>query len=158
MTKRKVFINADNQATFVCPECQRSSVRDVSQYTHIDKAVRVKCQCECGHSYFVSLERRKHYRKEISLPGIFKSQAIGRGQMTIKDISRFGLKFEVKSGRCPYLDEVVIVEFYLDDSHNTFISKEAVIKKVHNMTVGAEFCSINSSNQADRRLGFYLMP
>lgn len=157
-TQRKVFINTENMATFVCPECMKSKTTNVSKYKNIDRAVRVKCNCDCGHTYSVMLERRKYYRKETNLPGVYKSKRLGRGKLVILDISRFGLKFDITSGRYPMIEDVLVVEFTLDDSHKSFISKEVVVKKVYESTIGAEFITVDSSSDSDRRIGFYLMP
>ncbi len=159
MTLKKVFINEENIATFVCPKCEKAKTSDVSKYKDIDQAVKIKVRCPCTNVYSVLLERRKYYRKEVNLPGRYKcaEKSIG-GPMKVKDMSRFGLKFDAGSVHLVAIGDKVAVEFTLDDSHNTFIQKDTIIKTVHDAIVGAEFFNVNDVSLADRRLGFYLMP
>jgi len=159
MTLTKVFMNEENIATFVCPKCEKSKTSDVSKYKDIDQAVKIKVRCPCTNVYSVLLERRKYYRKEVNLPGTYKcSQKNLKGPMKVKDLSRFGLKFDAGSTHIVSAGDRISVEFTLDDSHKTVIQKDAVVRTVHDAIIGAEFRNVNDVSLADRRLGFYLMP
>ncbi|WP_448384239.1 hypothetical protein [Desulfosoma sp.] len=65
MDTLKVFVTQDGKATIVCPQCgfarQVDATRFPQQNTH------VKVRCPCGHSFRVSLEIRKAYRKPVFL-------------------------------------------------------------------------------------------
>jgi len=67
----------------ICPKCGKSVVANVEKYKTINKPIRVKCKC--GHAYFISLEIRKFYRKEIKLSGIYinNSKDKEQGNITI---------------------------------------------------------------------------
>ena len=158
MEEKKVFMNEKNIATFVCPKCQKIKTADVSEYKDIDRAVRVKCRCSCRHSYSVLLERRKYYRKMTDLPGVYLFEGEYRTPMTVKDLSRNGLKFELKGKRHLMVGDTLFVEFPLDDGKKTFIRKEIVIKMVTGRLIGAEFCDIMPGNPVDKAIGFYLIP
>jgi len=158
MAINKVFMNEENKATFVCPECERAKTVDVSKYKDIKRAVRVKAKCKCGNQYSVLLERRKYYRKETKLPGYVYGESDNKGPMTVKDLSRFGIKFELGSKRFLFVGDKVVVEFELDDGHKTLIKKEVKIVSLSGNLIGAEFCNMGNVDLADRRLGFYLMP
>ena len=158
MEPTKVFVNAENRATFTCPYCKKTSIKDVSKYAVMEKAVRIKYKCSCGQSHSVLLERRKHYRKETELPGEFSSPKTGKGMMVVRDLSRFGLKFETLGNYSFELGKKVRVVFHLDDSHRTEIKKDVVVKNISGHVIGAEFSKLNDTELADRRLGFYLMP
>ncbi|MCP4109153.1 MAG: PilZ domain-containing protein, partial [Desulfobacteraceae bacterium] len=146
-----------NIATFVCPECQKTILKDVSKYKHINKAVRVKCRCSCGHHYSVLLERRKFYRKEANLPGVFiHGPKKFRSPMTVKDLSRRGLKFQLKAGQNFQVGEKLFVEFKLDDRQQSLVKKEIVVKSMIGSSVGAEFCSMSPSDPSTQALHFYL--
>lgn len=56
---KKVFINNDNMATFVCPTCKRQTTADVAEYKDIDKAVRIQHTCSCGHSQTVLFGKKE---------------------------------------------------------------------------------------------------
>ena len=154
----KVFVNAENMATFSCPKCLKTSIKDVSKYAVMEKAVRIKYKCSCGYAHNVLLERRQHYRKETELPGHFSSSKTGKGKMIVKDLSRFGLKFKVLEDSHFELGKKVRVVFHLDDSHHTEIKKDVIIKNISGTMIGAAFSRLDDTDLADRRLGFYLMP
>lgn len=156
----KVYINKDNAATFVCPKCQRSKTVDVSHYIKVPRPVKVKCRCSCGHAYTVLLERRRHYRKAASLPGVYTHLAAGkqidRGPMNIIDLSRNGLKLRpVSDTKGNFkVGEKLLVEFQLDDETKSRLKKEVVVKTVTSQFIGTEFVS---ENYYENSLGFYLL-
>jgi hypothetical protein len=158
METTKVFVNAENMATFSCPKCMKTSIKDVTKYALMEKAVRIKYKCSCGHTHSVLLERRRHYRKETDLSGQFSSSKTGKGMMIVKDLSRFGLKFEALGDYNFELGKKVQVMFHLDDSHSTEIRKDVIIRNRIGRAIGAEFLRQDDSELSDRRLGFYLMP
>jgi predicted RNA-binding Zn-ribbon protein involved in translation (DUF1610 family) len=155
---QKVFITSKNTATFVCPECGNSTVADVTKYAALDSAVTVKCTCNCGHLFKVSLEKRRQYRKTTDLPGMYYySMANGemdKGIMRVVDISSNGLKLKLNVERKFKGGEKLRVEFHLDDKRHTFINKEVIVRNVHKDLVGTSFASTEGDEPA---LGFYLM-
>ncbi len=159
MSLKKVFINEENMATFVCPKCEKSKTSDVSRYKDIDKAVKIKVKCSCKNTYSVLLERRKYYRKDVNLSGIFKcAQKALKSPVLIKNLSRFGIKFDAGFNHGLASGDNISVEFTLDDAHKTFVLKDATVKTVSHSVIGAEFRNVNDVSLSDRRLGFYLMP
>ena len=58
-------------AMFVCPECFKAKTVDVSKQTDKGGFLEVNCQCTCGHSYTVMLNKRNRDRVAITLPGAF---------------------------------------------------------------------------------------
>ncbi len=155
MTEKKVFVNEQNVATFICPKCERAKSVDVSPYKDAQKAVRVKAKCSCGHHYSVLLERRKYYRKSTSLPGTYM---MGKGSypMTVKDISRTGVKFNVKPPIRFKAGEELVLEFVLDDAHRSRIRQRVRVRSISGETVGAEFTVLDPSDFDYKAIGFYL--
>lgn len=183
MTK-KVSINSDNKAVFVCPECKTEKTVDVSKYENIDKAVTVKVKCKCKHTYTVVMEKRERLRKETELYGVYTKlgpETDGqKGLLTIKDVSRSGLKSELSILRLkikqhdlsgiedkgdilnfeiqnPDVDldvgDKLLVEFHLDDGQRSLIKKEAIIRWINMPHIGVEF---SSSELFDKALGFFM--
>ncbi len=156
----KVYINKDDSATFVCPQCQRSKTVDVSHYIKAPRPVQVKCRCTCGHAYAVLLERRRHYRKPAGLPGVYThltgGKQIDHGPMNVIDVSRNGLKLQLVSGAQGnfQVGEKLLVEFQLNDQTKSHLKKEVVVKTVNRQFIGTEFISNNFYENA---LGFYLL-
>ncbi len=138
MTEKKVFMNSNNMATFVCPKCAKAKLMDVSEYKDIQKAVKVRCKCSCGHSYVVLLERRMFYRKETDLSGRFVNTATGvEGTIRVRNLSRTGLKFEPEDVSALSPGDPLTLEFWLADESR--IQKEVVVRTIAENLVGAEF-------------------
>ena len=160
MTER-VFITDNNMATFTCRQCEKTKSIDVSQYKHLNKAIRVKLKCPCGYSYTVILERRGSYRKKADITGLYFKIVSGkeesRGNMTVKNISRYGLKLNFREKPNLEIGDKLLVEFKLDNNLKSLIRKEVIIRNINDKCIGAEFCSVNESNEYDKAIGFYLL-
>jgi transcription elongation factor Elf1 len=155
---QKVFISNSNTATFVCPQCGNVTTTDVSKYAAIEQKVTVKCRCNCGNRFNVTLEKRRQYRKSTDLPGVYYHRMdngdIGKGNMRVVDVSSTGFKLKLSVAQNFQIGEALRVEFYLDDKRRTFIEKELIVRNVKDNLVGTSFAP---SEGDDPNLGFYLM-
>lgn len=158
---QKAFISSTNQITFSCPQCKNTRTVDVTKHKTLDKAVKIKVHCPCGHDYPVLLERRKQYRKAVNLPGtyirIYNQRRAGSGSMVVNDVSRKGLSIQVKDVTYMKIGDVLEVKFKLDDPKRSAILKEVIIRKIFENDLGTEFVSIDPGNASDKAIGFYLM-
>jgi c-di-GMP-binding flagellar brake protein YcgR len=171
----KLFANHEGKASFTCPQCGRSKIFDVSAYIKTDKAVRFKCRCACGYKDLVLLERRKYYRKNIGLPGVYflnkkereKSDLSGidfsyckKGtgkKMEVVNLSRTGLQFRTNGIPEFDLGDVITVEFILDDKNRSLISKKVKIIHINGKDIiGADFFSPDSTDSSSTEINFYL--
>jgi len=162
MTPKNVLVNHDNIATFICQKC--GAVKELNVFKYIGKAARkqylYKCS-SCGHSFTVLLERRKFFRKEVHIPGFFslrdKEEKI---PMIVTDISRSGLRIQLKGKMDLKMGEHLTVEFHLDNKARTFIRKDVVIRAICGLQLGTEFYSRNKANPIDKAyeiaIGFYV--
>jgi len=154
----KVFITSSNTATFVCPQCGNVTTANVAKFAAIDKRVKVKCRCSCGHNFAVSLEKRRQYRKTTDLPGMYFYRMgngdLDKGIMRVVDISTTGIKLSLNVERHFDVGEMLRVEFHLDDKRRTFIEKRVIVRNVHKNLVGTSFAPNEGD---DPNLGFYLM-
>lgn len=154
----KVYVSADSTATFVCPKCSRSRTEDVSLYLEADREIKAKIRCKCGHRFETLVDRRKNYRKITNLVGVYLIDEKGvTGQMTVKDISRGGLKFQINTQPAFKIGARILVEFRLDDRYKTAISKSVIIKSLKDGLVGTQFISIDPTSAINKALGFYLL-
>jgi hypothetical protein len=153
----KIYITSQQTATFICPNCSRSKTVDVSKYATLDKVVRVKVKCPCGHAYTAILEKRKQYRRETNLPGTYiqllEGKPVAKGLLTVKDISATGLKLRLNSPQNLAIGDPLQIEFHLDDRNRTLIQKLVVVRNKYGPFVGVEFGPTEALDQA---LGFYL--
>lgn len=153
----KVYITNQQMATFVCPECSRSKTVNVSEYTNLDKLIKVNVKCPCGHAYTAILEKRKQYRKKTNLPGTFihfvEGRPVNRGVMNVEDISATGLKLRLNSTLNCTVGDYLDVEFNLDDRNRALIKKHVIIRNITGSNLGVEF---GPAEALDKALGFYL--
>jgi len=157
----KVFVNSDNTATLMCPNCQKTRIVDVSKYMRPDAPSKLKAKCKCGHSYAVSLEKRKYFRKETQLEGIYRytvsnsvvSSAEVQGRLMVVNISKTGMRLKLNSMPRFQVGDLINVEFRLDDSKKSLISRNVYVRNMKGLFIGVEYASQPSLDSA---LGFYL--
>jgi hypothetical protein len=136
----KVFVNSENLAEIVCPQCRKVWRKTLTELTVCKKRIIIKCKCPCGHSFPVSFERRRYPRKATDLGGAFiHDKRKSRGVIRVKNISLGGVGFELTGNYLLSSGDIVLLRFNLDDGLCTLISKEATIKKIIDNYVGSEF-------------------
>ncbi|MEA3446398.1 MAG: PilZ domain-containing protein [Bacteroidota bacterium] len=162
---QKVYINGNSSVTVICPQCHKNKTINPSDNKETDNIAMLKCQCDCGHSYTVMLERRKFYRKSTNLPGAYsykKTNLPGiyihedrddRGLMTVINISRSGLKIRLNMTRDFNFGDRLRVEFNLDDRDRSSIKKSVIVRNVEKKFIGVEFANIEHFD----KLGAYLL-
>ena len=137
---KKIFLNAKNIAEFLCPECEKSWIRDVTKFRNLKKRVSFKCKCPCGHTFAAVLERRRFPRKTTNLSGAFiHDRKRIRGMIFIRNISMGGIGFELSNDYILSSGDVVLVRFNLDDPFGTMVSREVLIKIIEKRNICAEF-------------------
>jgi transcription elongation factor Elf1 len=153
----RIFMTKEDKAPFTCPKCGKVRIMDVSQFKHVNKSViKVKCKCPCGHTYSVLLERRREIRKEVSFIGTYYAHEKGmeiKGRITIRDLSRSGLRFKTHLSHQFTLGETVTLEFTISDREHSMITRKVVIRSQHGDSVGASFVSTEHYD----KLGPYLL-
>jgi hypothetical protein len=152
--RQSVFVNNENKAVFTCPQCTKSKAMDVSKILFSANKISFKVKCPCGNIFPVTIERRKFYRKETKLPGVFLLENNSKEvPMTVTNISRSGLQFISSKNEILTIGTKVLVKFRLDDRSKSLIKKNGIIKRIEGATVGIEFSIID---EFDKVLGFYL--
>jgi hypothetical protein len=155
---KTVYISSTNHATFTCPECEATKTVDVTRYAQMEQTVKVKSTCACGHTWTSVLEKRKVYRKRVSLPGTFThivdKKPVYKGSMEVTDISAGGLKIRLLELVDLHLNDKLRVEFQLDDTRHTPISKDVLVKNIDGLYIGVAY---SRAELDDPALGFYLM-
>lgn len=147
---RKVFINNESRATFVCPACNKSTTADVGDQKDAETVVKIQHKCSCGHSHTVLLERRHFYRKDVDIPGEYILDGLKKN-MTVKDISRHGLKFYSEPNEQTLkIGDKLYLEFRLDNGENLLIKKEGIVKRASDQGVRVEFYPHPSDDDIDQ--------
>jgi hypothetical protein len=159
---KKIYADEQEKGTLVCEQCGKTRTINLADFKNIGKPLKVKCGC--GHIFFVSIEVRKFYRKDTNLSGEYirisndVTKGLERGAMMVVDVSRTGIGFRTKTSHNIRVHDMLRVRFTLDDAQRSEVSKSAVVRRVDQLLVGAEFLDFDAYNETNRTLGFYLMP
>ncbi len=162
MIVKKVYANENEKGTIVCEQCGKIKAINVSEFKSFGKPLKVKCGC--GHIFFISIEVRKFYRKSTRLVGEYvkisedMTKGLEKGSIIVEDLSRTGIGFRTKNKHSIRTNDIIRVRFMLDNGKQSEVSKSAVVKRVDEAFVGAEFLDFDAYNETNRTLGFYLMP
>jgi len=155
----KIFLNSDQTATFVCPECKKTRIVDVSPYLAHKNQVRLRAKCSCGHTYKVFIDKRKKFRKQTRLFGTYKyslNNSLSKeytGEITVKNLSLSGLRIKLQTMPRFKVDDILLVDFLLDDQKRSQIQTKAIVRNIKGFHAGLEYVSHNPFN---KELGFYL--
>jgi len=142
-------------ANFICPECGKSKQKDVSKFIGHETQVKLKYKCDCQHSFFVILERRRSKRKKVQLNGHI-IQGSKKYAITIEDLSKQGVRIKMVGDFHFKEEERIEIEFILDDPISSKISKEVRIKKIISPEdIGCEFISFDHDGNLGKYFLFY---
>jgi uncharacterized Zn finger protein len=163
----KVHVNDQNQITILCNQCGNFKTIDADFYKLINEPLTIKITCnKCGHNFTIFINFRKTYRKVTNLSGICSpiSRSDPRStidymkvsKITVKNISRTGMGFTLKSPIHIELGDTLEVKIRLDNKKRTKITKQVIVRRISNNYIGAEFTTPVDERYKD--LAFYLMP
>ncbi len=158
---------ANELSTLTCPRCQQTASINISEHLRDSQSTEIQWQCDCGHQFKHEAERRRHNRKRVRFagsyrysnavqldPGIVTGKFVGKGKMTVMDLSLSGLTVRLKKKEDLKINDRFEVEFYLKDRKRTLVRETAIIKNIDNKYIGGTFRTGGSQN---RKLGFYLL-
>ena len=153
----RVFLNENNEATFLCKNCGTGVTRDLSKVIHAQTAIRVTCKCKCGNVFRVLVERRRDFRKRVNLLGMCQylnaSNRTQKRLIKVLDISRKGLQFSINDMPGFAVGDKVLAGFRLDDINYTEIKVKGAVKRIRSQNVGVEITAIDRP----KKLAFYLI-
>jgi hypothetical protein len=155
MEVERFFVKPDDTVDMKCPHCRTVKTVPIKKLKNPKKVIEVKCFCR--KIFNVALEFRKMYRKDVELKGRYVNQSRenDEGSIIISNISMNGLGFYINGAHKIGLDNILSVEFRLDDDQKTFISREVVVREVQGNFAGVEFVNVD---RYDKYLEFYLVP
>ena len=147
-----VYVDDTNQATIICLSCWFTKKIDTTKFRNTQK--RVKAKCKCGEVFQVTFEFRKHYRKNVRLPGeyIVLGKA-KKGELIIRDLSMGGIRFESLRPHQISTDDALEMKFKLDNPLRSEICKLVKVKWVRDSIIGAQY---SETKLYETDLGFYL--
>jgi hypothetical protein len=151
---KKIYADADEMVTFICPNCNKSTRDYADDYKKTKGPILIKCIC--GNAYEVQIEFRKFYRKTTSLDGLYfrSSHPNDVGRMVVKNLSAEGCGFEKVDLTPLRQGEEIKIEFKLDNLRRSQINKKALVLNVDKHYIGCKFEEPPDSFDPD--IGSYL--
>jgi len=164
-TKITVHADKNDEICILCHECGHSRTVDASPFKHMALPIEVTC-FQCGHTFSVSINFRKSYRKKTNLSGICTViDPSGRkaphdidsvSAIAVEDLSRIGIGIRAKTPLKVFVGLRLEVKFRLDNAERSLVVKEVVVRRVVDDHIGAEFSP--HVDGRDKELAFYLLP
>jgi hypothetical protein len=148
----KVYVDDNDQAMIVCPNCGFEKIVDANDY-RITKNM-VEGQCKCKERFQFTLEYRKHFRKDVMLPGEYIVQKSGeKGELIVRELSMTGIRFETLRPHKMSTNDTLNVTFKLDNPMRSEVRRVFRIIWVSDRRIGAN-CIEPKLYEKD--LGFYM--
>jgi hypothetical protein len=136
------YVDEKNQTKIVCKKCGLSKIIDVNKFRDTHK--KMKAKCKCGEAFRLTLDFRRHYRKNVQLPGECFIQKKGeRDDILIIDVSMSGINFTTFKPHNFSIDDTVELSFAFDNPMRTKVRELVKIKRIAGRNIGAEY--INQS-------------
>lgn len=156
MPVKKIYIDGRSAVTLGCAQCGNCRTISASNINITRRPIRVKCSC--GEVSYVIFEERQHYRKLTHLTGVFAKVEAPQvfTRIKINNLSKTGLGFSTLLPSGLKKDDLLVVEFTLDNVKRSLIKSNMVVRNVEGNYVGAEFCEMDEHTK--KELGFYLLP
>jgi hypothetical protein len=149
---KTVYVNDTNQASIICPKCGFLKNIDITTFKNTQK--KAKAKCRCGKFFRFTFEFRKNYRKNVRLPGEYIVKGTGdKGDVIIRDLSLTGMRFESLNQHQISTNDILEVNFKLDNSVRSEIRKLAKVIWVRERIVAAHY---SEAKLYEKDLGFYL--
>lgn len=158
MTQFKVFVTQDGKGTIICPQCGFTRRVNASSLASEKKVVRVRCTC--GHSFHVSFETRKSYRKDVFIFGDYRKKTGDANtplrQMIVRDLSQTGCQFQTPGAHDLKVGDLVYMEIPLPDQRKSLVKVTGEVRRVDGKNVGVLFVDYHPGSE--KALAFFLMP
>ena len=141
---QKAFLNYKNEAVVSCPHCYRThNAFATALDEHTNDIIQV--DCPCGFEFGIELDSRRSYRKKVHVTGMCLNLDSGKSweiAMVDMSISGVGMKVEQQTDLC--VGQRIEIKFDINHEKHTHISKTAVVKRLDNQFIGAEFTDIDA--------------
>jgi hypothetical protein len=136
-------LTRDNDIIIECPRCGFQKVINIAKFFKRSNAGNFVSKCKCGYSSSVIMERRKFERHYFDANGsVLNERKRGKPEsfaITVKDLSRSGVKFVTEKSEALEAGENIVITFEFNDNRKTSFIKEATVRNIKGKNVRAEF-------------------
>lgn len=142
----KTAVTHDNATLIECPRCGFQKVVNIAKFFKRSNTGNFVSKCKCGYSSSVIIERRKFERHYFDANGsVLHERKKGKPEssaITVKDLSRSGVKFATETSEALEAGETIVITFEFNDNRKTYFIKEAMVRNVKGKDVRAEFKTV----------------
>jgi hypothetical protein len=148
----KADLGLSGETTISCPFCGKHHCMAIPKYLR-NRPVRLKC--ECGKSFPVLFDSRKHRRSEVWLPGEYWNPSGEKELMAVTSLSAAGVGFKVSQSK-PLISigETIQISFILNDGYGTYICTQVIVRGLDRNRISGEFLRLDEHQR--KFIGFYL--
>ena len=149
------YVRKNDTAALTCPHCGQWRLISADPFRGAKHKLKVKCTCK--KSFKVFLEIRRKVRKKTYLRGTYlnHSQKGTKADIVILDVSVIGLTFSSLYIPSLKVEDMLRIEFTLDDMQQNEVMRDVVVRNVWQKRVGCEYLAPGRSFEGP--LGFYVM-
>lgn len=136
MNVRKIHCGKKLECAVTCYQCGKPNRIDTTT-AKLEQPIQI--ECKCGNCFSIQLEQREYYRKEVKLTGNYERllpENQEKGKIIIEDISYTGIGCRTVKKHNLNLEDVVQVEFTLDDFHNSQLIENGIVKDIRDKYLG----------------------
>lgn len=136
----RVYLFSNSIGRITCGQCRKAMNVHIHPQAGILNPQVITCPC--GEVFHVGRQTRQYARKPTQLEGTFALERDDDiiGEMIVENISYDGIRLRVKSpGGNIYRDDVLLIQFSLDNIHKTIIREPIDVRYVQNNIIGAQF-------------------
>lgn len=152
--RKRAYVTGSRTAEFVCPSCGVTGSIPLAEQMRTSTPLRMRYRCECGVSHTVYVEKRISGRKAVVIPGWFVG-CDGERPMTVRNLSRTGLMFEMDEPEELEVGQRLLVRFELTTLETTRVEKDVTVRWMSEAKVGGEYCSGEYDRFYDMALAQY---
>lgn len=136
----RVYLFSGSIGRITCGNCRKAMNVQVHPQAGILNPQTIACSC--GEVFYVGKQTRQYARKPTQLKGTFALERDDNiiGDMIVENISYDGIRLRVETPDSNiYRDDVLLIQFSLNDQHQTIIREPVDVRYVQGTLIGAQF-------------------
>lgn len=148
----RIYIAGQSSVGVCCPSCG-----EWKTLTVVPDHRAFIIHCNCGNHFSAFFDKRKYYRKEVKLSGLYFTDFDQHHGILITavNLSKIGIGFRSAVRKTLKVGDIVKISFSLRAPSDSITCKAKVIH-MRNDHVGAEFLNLDA--HSNKILGFFLLP
>ena len=135
-----IYLNGHGHGEVTCPACMKNLQICATTYRNLRTPIWIRCACD--YKFFILLNTKDFYRKDVWLPGVYaKLGSPITQEMIIANLSLSGIHFNTIRFHELQVNGLITISFYLDAQQKNEIHMNSIVKWISNRQIGLEFCN-----------------